>query len=477
MSVAAKAKWRFWRPSIALRLTVWYAFSALAMILLATGYLYWVLVTNLDREDGRVLTDNLNNIRFLIHSVPSGALRLEAEEAATWPQPPAPQIYFRVFDQDARLLVETPGMSEELPTPSVTDLTALSATEGLSCEVVSRSGKVFQTLTARVDENRVSPARFIEVGIDRANEEHVLDQYRERLWLVLSLSVFVCALVGYLIARTGMRPIESIGRTAEQIRLATLHERIAIAGLPAELSGLAATFNSMLDRLEDSFTRISQFSDDVAHELRTPISNLRGELEVALSKARPVEYYRDILESSLEECGRISRVIQSLLFLARAENATDWLPRDEVDVGRELKAIQEFYDAAAAEAGVQLRVSVEPALKASLDRTLFQQAVSNLVSNAIGHTPEGGLVEIAACVDTGLLKVSVVDTGRGIPAEHLPRVLDRFYRVDRARAGSIQNVGLGLSVVKSIVDRHGGHIEIDSKVGCGTKVEMTFLIS
>ncbi len=378
--MVASVAWPFRRPSIALRLTVWYALSALALIFLATGFLYWVLVTNLEREDNQELADNLANVRLLLQSPASGASPVRADETLGWPQQREPQMYLRILDDSARILVETPGMSRELPPPTVAALAALPQVDRLSRQVVSGSGKLFQTLAARVNgEGAAAPVRFVQVAMDRANDEHVLVQYRERLWLVLSLSVFVCALIGYVIARGGMRPIEHIGQTAERIRSTTLHERIATAGLPAELSGLAETFNTMLDRLEESFARVSQFSDDVAHELRTPVNNLRGEIEVALSKARPQGDYRDVLGSCLEECTRISRVIQSLLFLARAENATDALQRDQVNVGRELAAVQEFYGAAASEAGVGLGVSVAPDLEARLDRTLFQQAISNLM--------------------------------------------------------------------------------------------------
>lgn len=269
-----------------------------------------------------------------------------------------------------------------------------------------------------------------------------------------------------------MRPIERIAQTAERIHSSTLHERIDPAGLPAELSGLADTFNSMLNRLEDSFRRISQFSDDVAHELPTPVNNLRGEIEVALNKARTGEDYRENLGSCLEECERISRLIQSLLFLARTESAPEPPTGDSLDVGRELVTVQEFYGVAAAEAGVALRISASDGLSLEVDRALFQQVIGNLVSNAIAHTKSGGYVEIVARADGNQLVITVIDSGCGIAAEHLPRVFDRFYRVDPARANSGQNVGLGLAVVKGIVEHYGGHVEINSKPGQGTQVRL-----
>lgn len=462
--------------SIALRMTIWYALSGFALIFVASGLLYWVLVTSLYQEDIRDLADNLNNARMLLGSSSPANLRQPADERPSWAPPHQPEIYLRVLDQHGRTLVETPGMAGELPPPNEAALASVPASDGEKRDLVSRSGQRFLTLIVRVaGKNTGEPVYFMQVAMDQEHDEFLLTRYRERLLLVLGISLVLCSLVGYLIARSGMRPIERIVRTAERIGSTTLHERITAAGLPAELSGLAETFNSMLDRLEESFQRISQFSDDVAHELRTPVNNLRGEIEVALSKARSGEDYRETLGSCLEECTRITRLIQSLLFLARTESASEPLLGDRIDVGRELATVQEFYEAAAAEAGVALRVSASPDLSAHVDRTLFQQAIGNLVSNAIAHTDAGGSVEIAARAQGDRLSVSVIDSGCGIAAEHLPHIFDRFYRVDPSRSNSSQNVGLGLAVVKGIVARHGGQVEIQSELGRGTQVRLLFL--
>ncbi len=269
-----------------------------------------------------------------------------------------------------------------------------------------------------------------------------------------------------------MRPIENIGRTAERIRSTTLHERIELGELPSEISGLASTFNAMLDRLEDSFERVSHFSDDVAHELRTPVNNLRGEIEVALSRSRSEENYRDILGSCLEECERISRLIQSLLFLARIENAADQLQIETIHLRQELEKVIEFYGVMAADAGIALELLCDEARVAAVDRTLFQQVIGNLVSNAIAHTSIGGKVQISVSGDQHNVVISVTDTGCGIAPEHLPRIVDRFYRADRARSNASHHLGLGLALVKSIVSRHGGRLEVDSVVGRGTAVRI-----
>ncbi|MGH9747050.1 MAG: heavy metal sensor histidine kinase, partial [Candidatus Acidiferrales bacterium] len=247
---------------------------------------------------------------------------------------------------------------------------------------------------------------------------------------------------------------------------------IEMKGLPCELAGLAETFNRMLDRLEQSFQHVSQFSDDVAHELRTPINNLRGQIEVALNKVRSGEEYREVLGSCLEESARISRLIQSLLFLARSDSTTQVLKTEKINVGQELTKLERLYEMVAAEAGISLRVSGNDGVWAELDRTVFQQVIANLISNGIAYTPRGGSVNVTTCVDQEQLTISVSDTGCGIAPEHLSRVFDRFYRVDQAREKSAENAGLGLSIVKSAIIRHGGHVEIDSEVGRGTEVRV-----
>ncbi|MHB1815862.1 MAG: HAMP domain-containing protein, partial [Steroidobacteraceae bacterium] len=299
---------RSWRkpPSIALRMTAWYVLSAFALILVATGLLYLVLVNGMYREDVNDLKDVLGNATLLLRSSTGRYTPPPTSGAGPSPREHS-DIYVRVLDADGRTLIATPGLSAQLPAPTQAQLAAIGLHGGKSRQVLSRQGEPFLTLIAPIGGAR---PRFMEVAMDRAHDEFLLARYRERLWWVLGVSLVLCSLVGYLIARSGMRPIERISRTAERIRATTLHERISTNGLPEELRGLAETFNSMLDRLEQSFAHISQFSDDVAHELRTPINNLRGEIEVALGKARSAEEYRDVLGSCFEECTRISRLIR-----------------------------------------------------------------------------------------------------------------------------------------------------------------------
>jgi two-component system, OmpR family, heavy metal sensor histidine kinase CusS len=225
----------------------------------------------------------------------------------------------------------------------------------------------------------------------------------------------------------------------------------------------------MLERLEESFDRISRFSADIAHDLRTPVNNIRGEAEVALARLRTVDEYRDVLESSLEETVRLSELIGDLLFLARAESPLTELHRVNVNIGELLNSVRDYYEASATAAGISLVVNngAEP-LNAELDRSLMLRAVSNLVSNAIAHTPPGGTVTLTDTKENATIRIEVSDTGIGIPAEALPKVFDRFFRVDPSRSKNSGGTGLGLAIVQSITTLHGGKAEIASELGRGT---------
>ncbi len=259
-----------------------------------------------------------------------------------------------------------------------------------------------------------------------------------------------------------------------EFRVPHLSQRVHLKDPAPELASLAETFNEMLERLDKSFAHISKFSADIAHELRTPLTNLRGEAEVALSKQRPAEDYREVLASSLEEYTQISGVIDRLLFLALAERSEGCLERKMVNVGDELMSIAGFFEPAATEMNLGIQLAANGDLCMSADPVLVRRAVCNLVSNAIAHTPPGGTIGLAAYKQKSAIRVIVADSGTGIPAEHLPHVFDRFYRVNRTPRGRRGGAGLGLSIVQTVMNLHKGVVEISSAPGHGTCVILEF---
>jgi two-component system, OmpR family, heavy metal sensor histidine kinase CusS len=397
-------------------------------------------------------------------------LRRQVELA--WPAQPDPPVYFRVLDERQQVIAATPGMAlvferEDFGEPQAFDRNTVRGKSFRSADDLP-----FRMVAVRTGSE---PPFIVQVARDRSHAEELLADYRRDLGLVLGVALLVCSVAGYHLARRGIRPVQDIADAARRIRSSTLNERIAAADLPAELRSLVDTFNEMLDRLESSFARLTQFAADIAHELRTPINNLRGEAEVALSKARTPEQYQELLDSALEEYDRLTELIDSLLFLARAENPARQLQREPVDLGLELERMRDFYEAAAAEAGVCLTVSCPEKMVGRLDRTLLQRALGNLVSNALRHTPATGRVTVSASRQDGCWQIEVADTGTGLAPLHLPRVFDRFYRADAARnPGKEGNVGLGLAIVKKIAELHGGSVAIASEVGVGTRVTISF---
>ena len=459
--------------SIAARLALWYTAATFVVVAVATGLLYWVLV-NVGREDDQFLVDTVQIMRALIRERPTDVAALRQEVDWEGAARRYARVYVRVLDESGRLIIETPGASAIIARHTLTPADA-DAEPGPGIDVTSPAGAPYRMLAAWAMLGMDGrDRRLIQIALDRTTERQLLSDYRTRLWGVLALALVASGLVGYTIARRGMAPVAAIAGTARSIGSSTLNARIPTDGLPGELSSLAATFNAMLDRLEDAFTRLSSLSADLAHELRTPINNLRGEVEVALGKPRTAAEYQEVLASVLEESSRLSQMIDGLMFLARAENPETQIDRTPVDVRRELRAVCEFYEPAAAEAGVSLHVGEGEVVQTLFDRTLFQRALGNLITNALRHTPAGGRVLLSASRSHDTVTVEVSDTGRGIPTEHLNRVSDRFYRVDTSRSASSGGLGLGLAIVGSIMKVHGGSMTIGSRPGQGTVVTLVF---
>jgi two-component system, OmpR family, heavy metal sensor histidine kinase CusS len=462
------------RWSLAARLATWYAGASFLLVLGTMGFLYWALTSSLEREDDEFLADKIEGFRQLLREGADepGFLRREVEWEGRSRQ--FGQVYVRILDGRGHLVIETPGMSEQLginafPPPGPPG----QAVRGQEVQATdNRTLRVAAVAAALGGEGR-QPG-IIQVAMDRTFEEEIMGRYRSYLALTLVAALLLCSLVSYRLVRRGLRPLREFAATARSIRSSTLHERMAMAGLPSDLAELAFTFNAMLDRLQEAFARLGQFSADIAHELRTPLSNLRSEAEVALRQARSSEEYAQVLGSCLEESVRLSGLVETLLFLARADQPRAEIQRSSLDLAAELTLIRDFFEATAAETGVTLQVDAASPCWAEADRALIQRALSNLVTNALNYTPAGGTVALQARANAHTVELSVADTGSGIEAQHLPFIFDRFYRADAARANGPGHVGLGLAIVASITRLHGGKARAFSAPGKGTRIELEF---
>src|SRR5580700_739933 len=321
---------RLW-GTLAFRLTAGYALAGLFLVIFATASLYFVLVTELQKSADLFLADKVHVLRTMLRERPDDwdALReeIELESAARRYE----QFYIRLLDERNTPLLTTPGMADQL------DLTQLVSQiqrhPDHTIRMRGRNGKSFRVTSASAPVGlAATQIDTIQIAVDVSQKEMLLARYRFWFWTILLATFVIFPLVGYNIARHGIRPVEEMATTARHISSTNLRERIVAEGYPSELASLASTFNQMLDRLEESFERISRFSADIAHDLRTPVNNIRGEAEVALARARTIDEYRDVLESCLEEAVRLSDLVSNLLFLARAESPLAHLHRERVNV-------------------------------------------------------------------------------------------------------------------------------------------------
>lgn len=455
-------------------LTAYFTIASLVLLAGASAWFYFGLEGNLEQAHWDYLQQKVEVIPALLRrssAVPSGinpAVLDEAETSGSFPT----RFYLRVLDGTGRVLVQTPDMSSVLPAdvfpPATHD------------DTPARSRRCFRDrcfLLASETVSRAAPTASqwrIQAALDVSSERALLASYLDQTAAVLAVGALLAALIGAWIAHRGLRPIADITRATERIQVGRLHERIQTGEWPRELVALADAFDRMLERLQNSFERLSQFSADLAHELRTPINNLMGEAQVALSRARAPQEYAEVLGSALEEYERLSRMIESMLFLASADHASlGSLKRARLDARAQLQAVSDFYQALADEREIQLSCEGQGAVLA--DASLLRRALSNLVSNAIEYTPRGGRVSLLFRQEhEGASTLSVTDTGIGIAPEHLSKLGNRFFRVDPSRSSAHSGSGLGLAMVRSIMSLHGGSLTIESGPGQGTAATLYF---
>ena len=311
-------------------------------------------------------------------------------------------------------------------------------------------GRDFRVVAGALETAWGETARVV-VARDIRHHTDFLDRMQRDFWLAVLAAALLTVVIGTLIARRGMRPLLAIAHTAGRISAGQLAERIAEHHVPPELAELVRAFNAMLGRLEESFKRLSNFSADLAHELRTPIHSLRMQTEVSLGKVRSVEAYRDLLASNLEEYERLSRIIADMLLLAKADHGLLMPQKEPVCLLDLCCRLLDYYGLLAEH--VKLTLEGEN-LTVQGDHLMLQRAIGNLLLNAIQHTPQDGVVTLRVRKEEGKGALSIANSGPAIPAEALEKIFERFVRLDPGSEGS----GLGLAISQSMILAHGGHI-------------------
>ena len=308
------------------------------------------------------------------------------------------------------------------------------------------------------------PGVQLTLFLDITHHQHFLQRMQHLIWLTVSLSALATALLGAWAARSGLRPLRRMGEVAAGVSARSLTTRLPVEQMPVELAELAASMNAMLERLDDAFQRLSAFSADIAHELRTPLSNLLTHTQVTLTRPRSLDEYREALHGNLEELQWMAQMVNDMLYLAKADHGLLMPNREPLALHGEVDALLEYYGALAEETGVGLSRSGIATLAG--DRHMLRRALSNLLDNALRFTPANGEIRVGIEESGGEIRLEVANRGEPIDAAQLPRLFDRFYRADPARrAGSSEHAGLGLALTRSLVHAHGGSIRAESAAG------------
>ncbi|MCF5223107.1 heavy metal sensor histidine kinase [Pseudomonas syringae] len=313
---------------------------------------------------------------------------------------------------------------------------------------------------------------LVRLSMDRESDSTLLHAYLKSTFFILPLILLLVGFGVWWVVRRALRPLRAFRKVTALISARDLSHRMKIKGLPDELRDLAHAVNFMLHRLDGDVQQLAQFSDDLAHELRSPMNNLMGKAQVTLSRPRPSEEYKQALESCTEELERMSRMISQMLFLASVSQPAAPLPLEVIDLGEEAEKVAELFSSSAEDRDITLQV--HGAAKVSGDKLMIQRAISNLLSNAIRHGLAGSIITITLDTHEDEVWLAVRNAGDGIDADHLPRLFDRFYRVHVSRARQQGGTGLGLAIVRSIMSLHEGQVTVQSEPGQFTTFNLIF---
>jgi len=449
------------RHSIIMRLVTMFAAAALVVFSLIGTMLYVVVKSELLRHERDGLVTTFNDIQYMVSHVGTAERWTHVQAKLDMLTPPDGKVRFWIFSEDAQY-----SYGKDLADLHDFDY------DPNNIGRLRIKGKKFpmHTLTKVLPAYLDRPAIRLTVGVDT---EPYFETLRTFVAAMIGLSLagmLLVVLFGFWIARAGLQPLKKMSNKAQTLSPKTLSERLTLSALPDELSDLAQAFNGALDRMENAYKQLEAFNADVAHELRTPLANLIGETQVALSRERSAPEFEMVLQSNLEELDRLRSIINDMLFLARCDQGEAATSLVETVIADEVQKTIEFFEFVLDDMKMSVSVSGDTMASSQIETALFRRALTNLLQNAIQHSPAGACIDIGIYAKQEQVQVAVSNPGRPIEERHLPRLFDRFYRVDTARRdfNGIHGHGLGLAIVKAIARMHGGTAFAASQNGTTT---------
>lgn len=454
--------------SVRVRLTLWYG-TALGLILIVFAFvLYGVMARGLKDQVDRSLEEAAAVAVRALEQRGVGPFLPFDDLAAEFPELAVLDKFFQIFSPAGKITIQSPNVGRRDIPLSRTALEAALNGQATLESARFRGESPIRLLSVPIRRGGTL-VNIVQVGTSLQAVKESLHRLLVILLVTIPVALALALAGGWLLAGRALRPVDTITLAAQRIAAGDLTQRLAVPPSSDEIGRLVATFNDMIARLDASFKEVRRFSADASHELRTPLTVLKGETELALRRPRPAEDYRLVLESSLEEIDRMTRIVDELLFLSRADLGQVAIETLPVRLDALVEDIQQQATVLGQEQGVEIVVrTVEPATVTG-DELRLRELLLNLVDNAVKYSRPGGKVELTSLREGDTARVSVADHGIGIPSEALPRIFDRFYRADGARAHAPQGTGLGLSICKWIAEAHHGRIEVQSAIGQGSR--------
>lgn len=440
------------RISLTGRLTTLFAATSVAVLVGFGTFISSAIEEHFSEQDQLLLQNELQLIQKVIEEKGVDSISQTFGESLH----NHPDFYVDVRDINGKEIYSTLGSFRD---PILSSVASSKSKNGFDVKIDAH--REFQVIRAELKASAGSPV-IVVIAVDKAIHTHFMSMFRTTLMLYVLVAAIATVMLGWWAARQGLSPLRTMAARAQTVTSQNMNERMPVDAVPTEMTDLAVKLNAMLDRLQNDIARLTEFSADLAHELRTPISNMLTQTHVVLNQSRSIADYRDSLSSNAEELQRLGSTISDMLFLAQTENGLALPSVAKLNMARECQALLEFYEALAEEKKVVLRCEGDAVVIG--DQLMFRRALNNLLSNAIRYTPSYGTISIKiTSVESGTT-ITVQNDGEEIPAEIQPHLFDRFFRADKSRKKSeSDSAGLGLSITRAIMQAHGGSVSVVSR--------------
>jgi heavy metal sensor kinase len=447
------------RRSLAFRLTLLYSAIFASSSLLGFFIFYQVMISKIDARTDRTLEAQMKEVSSLLVSKGIGTLKDEIVGEAE--SVGINKVFFRLLT----------AQGEEIASSDLSQWKEIGISR-IALKHLPKERPVFETLKppaskykVRVLYGNVGPGIVLQIGQSLRDDEHFFEDIREIFRTLIAIVFPLVALGGWFMARQSLSGVEKVTQTAIAISDGAMERRVPLTGRGDEIDRLSGIFNHMLDRIQSLLTGMKEVTDNVAHDIKSPVTRIRGLAEVTLSAEGSLDEYQSMAVSTIEECDRLLKMINTMLEISETEAGVATLNLSEVDISALIEKACDLFQSLAEEKGLGIDVNVPHQCFLRCDKGKLQQVVTNLLDNAIKYTPSGKITVSAEQGEREII-ISVHDTGIGIPSNKIPHVFDRFFRVDKSR--SVPGAGLGLSLARAIVEKHGGEIKVSSSPGMGS---------